>query len=146
MGTTSEKLVKKAIKTIADSTDLDYDQLKSACKKIIKVARNHDEELLGTMESLLDLVNVSSEEELADFDIEVLKLYCRIKELDPSGSDKSIRARVWEQFEEEMEDFDSDDESDEEDEESEPDEPEPPPVIIKKKKEKKESVPEPKSE
>jgi len=146
MGTTSEKLVKKAIKTIADSADLDYDQLKSTCKKIIKVARNHDEELLGTMESLLDLVNVSSEEELADFDIEVLKLYCRIKELDPSGSDKSIRARVWEQFEEEMEDFDSDDdeESDEEDEESEPDEPEP--VIIKKKKEKKESVPDPKSE
>ena len=78
MAASSEKLVKKAIKTIADSSSVEYEQLKGLCKKVIKVARNHDEELLGTMESLLDLVNVSSEEELADFDIEVLKIYCRI--------------------------------------------------------------------
>jgi len=138
MAANSEKLVKKAIKTIADSSSVEYEQLKGLCKKIIKVARNHDEELLGTMESLLDLVNVSSEEELADFDIEVLKIYCRIKDIDSSGSERSVRARVWEHFEEEMEDFDSEDfdsEDEESDDESEH-EPEPPPVIIKKKKSK----------
>jgi hypothetical protein len=130
----SEKLVKKAIKTIADSAELEYEQLKSICKKVLKVARTQDEELLGTMESLLDLTSVSSEEELADFDIEVLKIYCRIKNIESSGSERSIRKSVWEHFEEEMEDFDESDE--EEDEESEEDEPEPPPVIIKKKKSK----------
>ena len=90
------------------------------------------------MESLLDLVNVSSEEELADFDIEVLKIYCRIKDIDSSGSERSVRARVWEHFEEEMEDFDSEEsDAEESDEESESEhEPEPPPVIIKKKKSK----------
>jgi len=131
MAANSEKLVKKAIKTIAEQMELDYDQLKSACKKIIKAARNTDEQLLGTMEELLDLKDVSSEEELVDFDIEVLKIYCKIKDIDPSGSEKSIRSRVWKNFEEEMEEFEDSDESDG----SEPDsEPEPEPVVIKKKK------------
>ena len=115
METSAEKLVKQTVKLIAKKFDLDYDELKVSSKKVIKIARNYDAVLLGMMEEILDLGNVGSVEELSEFNIEVLKIYCRIKELDEAGSDKHIRARVWENIESEFE-LDSDEES--EDDES----------------------------
>ena len=137
MAANSEKLIKKAIKLISESTEIEYEELKIVCKKVLRAAKNYDQQILGTMEELLDLGDISSEEELVDFDIEVLKIYCKIKDLDPSGSEKSIRARVWEHFEEELE-MESD--SNESEEEESDEEPEPEQVVIKKKKEKKVSV------
>jgi len=134
MSTSAEKLVKQTIKLISKTQDLEYEELKIDAKKLIKAARVYDETLLGMMEEMMDISNVSSPEELEDFNIEVLKIYCRIKELDDSGSDRSIRHRVWENMELEFEVDDSDEESDEEpdveevDEESEP---EPEPVKVK---------------
>ena len=130
MGVSAEKLVKSCIKQITKSQDLDYSEVKNDCKKIVKMAKKFDEQLLGMMEDLLDLSNVGSEEELEDFDIEVLKMYCRIKELDDSLSDKKIRAQVWNNMQEEFElsddETDSEDESeDETEDESETEEPEP---------------------
>ena len=96
------------------------------------MARNFDETLLGMMEELLDLGNVGSPEELEDFSIDVLKVYCKIKEIDDSGSDRSVRSRVWETIEEEFElgsEDESEDESVVESEEDEP-EPEPEPEIV----------------
>ena len=111
MSTSAEKLVKQTIKLLSKTQELDYEELKLDAKKVIKMARNYDEQLLGVMEELLDLSNVGSLEELGDYDVEVLKIYCKIKEIDDSGSDKSIRLRVWQNMEEEFE-LDSEDESD----------------------------------
>jgi len=141
MSTSAEKLVKQTIKLISKTQDLEYEELKIDAKKLIKAARVYDETLLGMMEEMMDISNVSSPEELEDFNVEVLKIYCRIKELDDSGSDRSIRHRVWENMELEFEVDDSDEESDEEpdveevDEESEP---EPEPVKVKSRKPKAE--------
>jgi len=122
MGTSAEKLVKHTIKLIAKTQELDYSELKEDAKKIIKLSRKYDEQLYGMMEELLDLGNVGSEEELKDFNVEVLKIYCRIKELEEDGSEKSIRARVWENIQEEFElDSDDDEEDDEEDDEDDDD-------------------------
>ena len=99
------------------------------------------------MEELLDINNVSCEEELVDIDIDVLKIYCRIKEIDlESSSDRGIRRKVWENIEMENEFDDSDDSDDSDDNdfiedvsESEQ-EPEPEPVVsTKNSKERKES-------
>jgi len=147
--TSAEKLVKQTIKLIGKNYDLDYENLKISSKKVIKLARNYDSVLLGMMEELLDLGNVGSIEELSEFNIEVLKIYCRIKELDESGSDKHIKLRVWENIESEFEldsEEDSEEEldSDEEESEEEPEveqvievEPEPEVIKVKRKKEKK---------
>ena len=147
MSTTCEKLVKYTVKTIAKKYSIDYEDLKSSTKKIIKTAKNFDQTLLGMMEELMDLGNVATPEELDDFDIEVLKIYCKIKELDTEGSDKHIRSRVWKNIESEFE-IDDEDEDEEEysdsDEESESDEeeeivqvPPPTPPADEKKKKKK---------
>ena len=132
MSTSAEKLVKQTIKLLSKVHELDYEQLKLDSKKVIKMARNFDETLLGMMEELLDLGNVGSPEELEDFSIDVLKVYCKIKEIDDSGSDRSVRSRVWETIEEEFElgsEDESEDESVVESEEDEP-EPEPEPEIV----------------
>jgi hypothetical protein len=111
-----------------------------ATKKIIKIAKNFDQTLLGMMEELMDLGNVATPEELDDFDIEVLKIYCKIKDLDTEGSDKHIRSRVWKNIESEfeMDDQESESESEDESEEESEDEEEivRPPVEEKKKKKK----------
>jgi hypothetical protein len=88
------------------------------------------------MEEIMDLGNVGSEEELEEFNPEVLKIYCRIKEIDESGSEKSLRARVWNHIEEEFELSDDDESEDESVVES--DEEEPEPVKIKKTRKPKE--------
>jgi hypothetical protein len=141
MDTSAEKLVKQTIKLLAKTQDLDYEELKMDAKKVIRMARNYDEFVLGSMEEIMDLGNVASQEELADFSIETLKIFCRIKDIDDSGSDKSVRSRVWEIIEEEFE-FNSEIDDDEDvsvvDSESEPEletipEPEPEPVVEIKK-------------
>ena len=159
MTNSAEKLVKQTIKLLAKTQELDYEELKVDAKKLIKIARNYDETLLGLMEELLDLGNIGSPEEINEFSIETLKVYCKIKEIDDSGSDRTIRSRVWRNIEEEFE-LDSDDEEDlseDEDELSEIDEgseteetvreitpvpstPEPVPVSKKSSKKKKEVV------
>ena len=142
MNNNYEKLVKTTIKHIAKLNNLDYEKLKVDAKKIIKLAKNYDEQLLGMMEELLDINNVSCEEELVDIDIDVLKIYCRIKEIDmESSSDRGIRRKVWENIEMENE-FDESEDSDESDDndfiedvsesEQEP-EPEPEPVVKKER-------------
>ena len=146
MSTTCEKLVKYTVKTIAKKYSIDYDDLKLNTKKIIKIAKNFDQTLLGMMEELMDLGNVATPEELDDFDIEVLKIYCKIKDLDTEGSDKHIRSRVWKNIESEFEiDDESDEEEESEEEESESEEeeeeellpPPPPPQQVVEKKKKK---------
>uniref|UniRef100_A0A6C0AZ02 Uncharacterized protein n=1 Tax=viral metagenome TaxID=1070528 RepID=A0A6C0AZ02_9ZZZZ len=145
MSNSAEKLVKQTIKLLSKTQDLDYEELKMDAKKLIRAARNFDETLLGMMEEIMDLGNVGAEEELEEFNPEVLKIYCRIKEIDDSGSDKSLRARVWNHIEEEFEL--SDDEEEEEDSEvsesEEELEPEPEPErVVKIKKSKKSKEPE----
>ena len=78
------------------------------------------------------IFNKVTEEELDDFDTESLKVFCRIKEIDP-GSEKHIRRNVWKFIESEFELDSEDDESDEEDYESEDDEPEPEPEPVRVK-------------
>jgi len=114
MDTTAEKLVKYCIKTISKNQELDYSELKDSCKKVLKMSKLFDQQLYGMMEELLDLGNVGSEEELDDFDMNTLKVYCRIKELDDSVSDKKIKASVWKNIQEEFELNESEDESEDE--------------------------------
>ena len=94
MSTSAEKLVKQTIKLLAKTLELDYDELKMDAKKVVKMARNFDESLLGLMEELLDLGNIGSQEELEEFSLDTLKVYCKIKEIDDSGSDRTLRSRV----------------------------------------------------
>jgi hypothetical protein len=142
MEISAEKLVKTCIKQISKIQELDYDEVKDDCKKVLKMARKFDEQLMSMMEDLLELSNVGSPEELEDFEIEVLKMYCRIKELDDSLSDKKIRAQVWEHMQEEYELSDSEDSESESDSEESEDsetevESEPVPVKVPEVKEKK---------
>ena len=117
--TTCEKLVKYTIKSVAKKYNLEYEELKSNFKKVIKTAKNFDETLLGMMEEIMDLGNVGSPEELEDFNIEVLKIYCKIKDLDTEGSDRHVRSRVWKNIESEFELEDSEGSDQESEEESE---------------------------
>ena len=144
----AEKYVKHALKLIAKVNGVDYEQLKISVKKVIKEARNHDQRQLGLMEELLDLTNnVSCIEDLDEYDMEVLRVYCQIKDIDQSGSDKTIKARVWENFEEEYGDSSDEESIDSIEDVSEPEEEseveveivskKPKPVVIKKKKEAK---------
>jgi len=150
----AEKLIKYNIKHIARGLEVDYDELKSQSKKIIKMARDFDNQLLGLMEDLLDLGNVGSIEELQEFDGEVLKMYCRIKDLDEPSSHKKLVESVWNNMQKEYEiDSESGDDTDDSDSEqdSEPDSEdesevieevhvEPEPVKKSKKKVKAETV------
>jgi len=135
MSTSAEKLVKQTIKLLSKTQDLDYEELKMDAKKLVKAARNYDEQLLGMMEEIMDLGNVGSQEELGEFNIEVLKIYCKIKDLDDSGSDRTVRSRVWGNIEEEFDVDDSEDELDDIVEESDSEVEEvPEPVKVKSKK------------
>jgi hypothetical protein len=138
MSNSAEKLVKQTIKLISKTHELDYEELKLDAKKLIRAARNFDENLLSMMEEMMELGNVGSEEELEDFNPEVLKIYCQIKEIDDSGSEKSLRVKVWKNIEEEFE-LDEDSDLDENESDSEPEselEPEPEPVVKKKRSKK----------
>jgi hypothetical protein len=117
MAVNCEKIVKIVLKNLSKIMDVDYEKIKAASKKGLKMAKTYDEELLGIMEALMDLPNVESEEELADFDIQVLQVYCKVKDIDDSGSERQIRERVWDALEAEMDD--GSDDSDYSDSESE---------------------------
>ena len=141
MANSAEKLVKYTVKFMSKTYDINYEEAKVQCKKVIKMSKKFDEQLLGMMEELLDLSNVGSIEELAEFDIGVLKMYCRIKDLDDSLPDKKIIESVWKNMQEEFElesDSDSDSDSGEESESESELEPEeqavPEPVKEKKKR------------
>jgi len=142
MTNSCEKLIKYTIKSISKKFEIDYSTLKDALKKVLKVARNYDESLLGMMEEMMDLGNIGSPEELDDFDIDTLKVYCKIKEIDDSGSEKHIRARVWKNIESEFELDDSEEEESEDESVVESDEEEEiqelPKEVVKEKKKKKE--------
>ena len=139
MANSAEKLVKYTVKFMYKTYDINYEEAKVHCKKVIKMSKKFDEQLLGMMEELLDLSNVGSIEELSEFDMGVLKMYCRIKDLDDSLPDKKIIESVWANMQEEFElDSDSGEES-ESDYESEPEEPEEP-VVPEPVKEKKKRV------
>jgi hypothetical protein len=146
MSNSAEKLVKQTIKIISKTQNLDYEELKMDAKKLIRAARNFDETLLGMMEEIMDLGNVGAEEELEEFNPEVLKIYCRIKEIDDSGSDRTLRGRVWQHIEEEFELESDDDEEEieesEEDSESEEEPEQEPERVVKIKKSKKPKEPE----
>jgi hypothetical protein len=121
-----EKLVKYTIKSISKKYGIDYEELKTVLKKVVKTAKNYDENILGMMEEIMDIGNVGSIEELEDFNIEVLKVYCKIKEIDIDNvSERHVISRVWKNIESEFEldedsdEEDSDEESDEEEEEEE---------------------------
>ena len=77
MTNSAEKLVKQTIKVLAKTQDLDYEELKVDAKKLIKIARNYDETLLGLMEELLDLGNIGSPEEINEFSKEFELRYTR---------------------------------------------------------------------
>ena len=100
-------------KTISKATDLDYDELKDASKKGLKMAKRYDSELLGRIEEILELQDIISEEEMLEFDIDTLKLFCKIKEIEYSDTEKSIRHQVWKFIEEQLDMDDSDDSDDE---------------------------------
>jgi hypothetical protein len=141
-GVSAEKLVKSCIKQISKDQELDYDEVKDDCKKILKMAKKFDEQLLETMEALMELSNVGSLEELDEFDSDILRMYCQIKELDDSVSEKKLRVMVWEHMQEEFElsDSETDSDSDSEDEGSEDSETEPEPEVeVKEPKEPKKS-------
>ena len=113
--TNCEKLVKYTIKSVSKKYGIDYEELKAVLKKVVKTAKSYDESILGMMEEIMDLGNVGSIEELEDFNIEVLKIYCRIKEIDIENiSERHIVSRVWKHIESEFE-LDEEDEDDEED-------------------------------
>jgi hypothetical protein len=138
MSNSAEKLVKQTIKLISKTQELDYEELKIDAKKLIRAARNFDETLLGMMEQIMELGNVGAEEELEEFDTEVLKIYCRIKEIDDSGSDRTLRERVWTHIEEEFELSESESEEEASEEESEEEE-EPEPIKQRKSRKPKET-------
>lgn len=136
--TSSEKLVRQTIKLITKNFNLDYENVKKSSKKIVKMAKIFDEKMLGMMEELLDLARINSEEELVDFDVEVLMMYCRIKDLEPDvDSEKGLRKAVWANFEEEYGDSDSEEDSEPESDLESESEPEPPEKPVKSKKVKK---------
>jgi len=142
MTNSCEKLLKYTIKSISKKFEIEYSVLKDSLKKVLKVAKNYDESLLGMMEEMMDLGNVGSPEELEDFNIEVLKVYCKIKELDVEGSDRHIRSRVWKNIESEFELDEDDEESEDEsvvesDEDEELEEIQELPKEVKEKKKKK---------
>lgn len=142
--TSCEKLVKYTMKSVSKKYGINYDELKVVLKKVVKTAKNYDESIFGMMEEIMDLGNIGAVEELEDFNIEVLKVYCKIKEIDIEGiSERHIRSRVWKNIESEFElDDDEEDDDEEEDEEDESEESEEDPEPVKKSK-KKSSSPEP---
>jgi hypothetical protein len=105
-----ESIFKHALKTICKHTDLEYDDLKDMLKKHLKMVKNYEENMIQTFEEVMEMDDVSSLEELEDYDINTLKLYCKIKGLDYSGNEKQLRQVIMTYIEET---FDNEPESEE---------------------------------
>jgi hypothetical protein len=111
-----ETHVKKTLKLISNQYEIPYEELKSTVKKYLKLAKSFDENLYTNIEELLELVEISNVEEINDYDISVLKMFCKLKQLDPSGSEKEVRKRVTQYFEDLFEELDELSDSEEESE------------------------------
>lgn len=120
-----QHIFKHAIKTISKEYEIPYENLKVSLKKHIKMIKNFDENVLNMIEEVIELDEVTSIDELKQYNPDVLKLYCRLKEIDSSGTDTVVLKRVWQFIEENMESDDSG-ESDDSDEDSFIDDDEPP--------------------
>ena len=138
-----EVILKKALKIISTNHSIPYETLKSTTKKYLKYAKNYDESLYETIDELLSLVDITSLEELEEYDINTLKMFCKLRDIESSGTEKDIRKCVASYFEEvfeDMDNLDSDDESvDESEEEEQQSLPEEEEIIqvVKQKKSKK---------
>jgi hypothetical protein len=110
--------IKKTLKVISKEYEIPYEELKNTAKKYLKSAKSYDENLYTTIDELLALVDINTLEEIDEFDINTLKMLCKLRDIDMSGSEKDIRKRVRDYFEELFEDIDSDEDSEEESDES----------------------------
>jgi hypothetical protein len=108
--------IKKTIKVISKEYEIPYEELKNTVKKYLKSAKSYDDNLYSTIDELLVLVDINSLEEIDEFDINTLKMLCKLRDIDMSGSEKDIRKRVRDYFEELFEDIESDEDSEESDE------------------------------
>jgi len=109
-----ETHIKKTLKLISNQYDISYEELKSTAKKYLKLAKNFDENLYTNIEELLELVEISNVEEINNYDISVLKMFCKLRQLDPSGSEKEVRKRVTQHFEDLFDELDELSDSEEE--------------------------------
>ena len=118
-----EAILKKTLKLISNEFELKYEDLKNCSKKYLKNAKSYDKNLYSNINELIELNDISSIEELDEYDIEILKMYCKLRDIDPSGSDSSVRKRLAEYFEDYFEDLDyTDSEESDEEPDSDPEE------------------------
>jgi len=148
-----EVQLKKTLKVISKEYEIPYEDLKNTSKKYLKYAKSYDTTLYQTIDELLELVEISDVSEIDEYDINTIKMFCKLRDIDFSGSEKEIRKRVASYFEDlfeelddsELDDEDSDSDSDSESDPEEPDSEPEEPVVVKSKKSnlKKSKVPVP---
>ena len=113
--------LKKTLKLISKEYEVPYEELKGTARKYLKTAKTYDESLYQRIEELIELNDISDVAELNEYDIDVIKMFCKLKDIDFSGSEKEIRKRVAQFFEDLFEDLEElDSESEETESESEP--------------------------
>ena len=118
-----ESMLKKTLKLISNDFELKYEDLKNCNKKYLKAAKSYDKNLYSNINELIELNDISSTEELDEYDIEILKMYCKLRDIDHSGSDSSVRKRLAEYFEDYFEDLEyTDSEESDEEPDSDPEE------------------------
>ena len=108
--------LKKTLKLISKEYEIPYEELKGSARKYLKTAKTYDESLYQRIEELIELNDISDVAELNEYDIDVIKMFCKLKEIDFSGTEKEIRKRVAQFFEDLFEDLEELDSSDEESE------------------------------
>ena len=112
--------LKKTLKLISKEYEIPYEELKGTTRKYLKTAKTYDESLYQRIEELIELNDISDVAELNEYDIDVIKMFCKLKEIDFSGTEKEIRKRVAQFFEDLFEDLEElDSESEETESESE---------------------------
>ena len=114
--------LKKTLKLISKEYEIPYEELKGTARKYLKTAKTYDESLYQRIEELIELNDISDVAELNEYDIDVIKMFCKLKEIDFSGTEKEIRKRVAQFFEDLFEDLEELDSESEESEESESEE------------------------
>ena len=113
--------LKKTLKLISKEYEIPYEELKGTARKYLKTAKTYDESLYQRIEELIELNDISDVVELNEYDIDVIKMFCKLKDIDFSGSEKEIRKRVAQFFEDLFEDLEElDSESEESESETEP--------------------------
>jgi hypothetical protein len=92
--------------TLCDEIELDLQKYSEfIIKNIASVeSTNNEFQIAGDDRSIIAKTVIFTDDScLEDFNIEVLKIYCKIKEIDFDGSDRHIRSRVWKNIESEFE-------------------------------------------